>query len=36
MTEMAYVEYNPAELAPSQIVAVIEDLGFEAGRPLAV
>ena len=36
MTEMAYLEYNPAQVTPSKIVAVIEDLGFEAGRPLAV
>jgi len=35
-TEMAYLEYNPAQINPSKIVAVIEDLGFEAGQPLAV
>jgi copper chaperone CopZ len=35
-TEMAYLEYNPTQINPSKIVAVIEDLGFEAGRPLAV
>jgi copper chaperone CopZ len=35
-TEMAYLEYNPAQINPSKIVAVIENLGFEAGQPLAV
>jgi copper chaperone CopZ len=35
-TEMAYLEYDPGQINPSKMVAVIEEPGFEAGQPLVV
>ncbi len=32
-TEMAYVEYNPAQAAPDRLIAVVEYAGFRAGTP---
>jgi copper chaperone CopZ len=33
VTEMAYVEYDPAQAAPNQFTAAIERTGFGAGQP---
>jgi len=33
-TEMAYVEYDPAECGPGQIIAAIESAGFRASEHL--
>lgn len=33
VTEMAYVEFDPAECSPSAFVAAVERAGFRAGEP---
>jgi len=33
LTEMAYVEYDPAVTQPSQLVAAVEGVGLRAGEP---
>jgi len=32
-TEMAYVEYDAALATPSELVAVVEEVGLRAGEP---
>ncbi len=32
-TEMAYVEYDPAQTDPNRLVKVVEHTGFRAGVP---
>ena len=35
LTEMAYVEFDPDATSEQQLVAVVADLGFRPGRPVA-
>lgn len=35
-TEIAYVEYDPAETDPWSLARVIEKAGYRAGRPIEV
>lgn len=32
-TEMAYIEYDPAVVAPDTLMAAVAELGFRPGRP---
>ena len=33
LTEMAYVEYDPAITQPAQLIAALEGVGLRAGEP---
>lgn len=33
-TEMAYVEYDPAQTGPDRLVVAVERAGFRAGHPV--
>lgn len=32
-TEMAYIEYDPTRIGPSQLVMVVRRVGFRTGEP---
>lgn len=34
VTEMAYVEYDPARCNPDQLTTAVEESGFHAGTPV--